>query len=564
MGRRAAFGGEAAGVSGLPADHYHRAPWALFAFFCSLYMLLSPGVLPNPDAGTRLLTALSLARRGSVVLHPADFPGLRLEGFEVEPTARGGYVEMFFEGQSLLLAPFVWVLDRFLGERVADFKKVCEFLAAAAFFPALSALTVVVFWYFLGLFSDHLRLNLAACGVFGASTCYLVYAFNGQHEAQVALLLLGHLAAMVVYSRGEHPGWLVLAGACLGAMVLLRAGAAHLAGVAVLWLAWEACRRRWGWMRWLRDEGLLLGSALVCFSPQFFFNAVKTGSFLSTHYRMRPEATAGVLSLPTLEGLDICLTAPAASLFLYNPVLLVSAAVFAVLLPRLAREEFFPALVYALASFAVLIHWRYWVHNISWGPRLFAHTAPLMVIPAWYALRRYPWRWLRWLVGLAFAIGAGVQFLGTLYPTELDYGANRMARGAIYGPCSRMAYVPLLRYRLGDLGELLFRREVFVPERFRRLPGAERWFVPQWWWVRLGSHPEYGVPRAMVAAGAGVEAAVLLLSGIWLARRLGGSGAGQDHYAVTHGGPQGEQDPLRQLEEAPVEAGPEEQPQVVG
>ncbi len=467
------------------------APALLFVFFACLYILVSPGVLNSPDAGTRLLTAIQLARTGSIEIADSDFPELDLSSFELARNRDGHWVEMFNEGQSLLLTPMVALL----GLRAwPDFKRTSEFVVAAGFFPLLSALTLVAFWYLLHTLSpDSPRENLVACLLLGAATPCLVYAYNGQHEMQLALLLILHTWALVLHGRAPRPGPLVAAGLCLGLILLLRYTCLPLAPVSGLWIAASYRGRPY---RAARAILLYATAGLLVYLPQLYWNYVKLGHLVGQPTELWGRGTSWLLSMPPLEGAQIFLLAPAESVFLYTPISLVSVWALFRLGWRFWQEEYAPLYLYVGALVSLVLCWVGWRDEIAWGPRLFVHVSFLLLLPTWLLLRLRPSKVLWSAVGLAAVIGALVQLLGTLYASENDYGALRAGPEA-YG-VARPSYVPYLAYRFRDLGQLLTRRQPFVPARFAGLERPQSWVVPQWWWVRLWAHPEYGVSRTLI------------------------------------------------------------------
>ncbi|MHB2020735.1 MAG: hypothetical protein ACYCW6_27670, partial [Candidatus Xenobia bacterium] len=208
-----------------------------------------------------------------------------------------------------------------------------------------------------------------------------------------------------------------------------------------------------------------------------------------------------------LGGLGVCLLSPGKSLFIFNPILLVSMVGLVLTARRIVKQEFFPILLYGTVNGIATLHLIHWVANgeISWGPRFFAHTIFIGILPAWYALHHVSRAWFRNLVLMAGIVGLAVQLLGTLYASELDYGAIRDDHSlyGVNGNAVAMSWVPILAWRAGDVATLIRRGHPFVPERFHAFKGSDKCIVPQWWCVRLWHFREYGVPRgAVLAAGA--------------------------------------------------------------
>lgn len=489
--------------------------WLLFGFFFSVYALFSPGALHNPDSGTRMLTAISLARRGSIEITDRDFPGVRLDSLEFGRNRHGHWVEMFNEGQSVLLAPWLAPLVYLADSHHVAVKKPAEFVTSTLVFPALSALVPVVLWWLLGLFAGGTRDRLLACMVLGLATPAVVYASNGQHEMQMAALVMGAFGAQILYLRTARKGWLVLDGALLGLVVFFRYSSAPLAVVFALALALALWRQGRGARRILADLAILTAVSLAVYAPQLYFNFVKTGSPFALPTSLWNRDASWIMSLPRAEGLAIMLFSPGESVFYYHPILLVSLALLPWVGRALLREGWTPPYVYAALLFAMVSGWIAWRAEISWGPRTLIHLGFLMVLPAWSALRQDSPRWAAPAVWTALVLGMVVNFLGTLYPAELDFGAQRVA--PVYGRAAAPAWVDYPRWRAADFLHTIRGEGVHTPERFARLADSRAYLTPQWWWIRLWKRPDYGVPGFAIVCGTAGLAILAALFGFGLA-----------------------------------------------
>lgn len=494
------------------SDGRWKTPVWLFLFFTSLYMLASPGVLNNPDAATRFLTAVSLARHGTIEL---DFPQTDLSRYETAQDPRGRWVELFSEGQSLLLAP---LLAPIVTIRPSVSDKTLEFLTASVFFPLMSALTIPMLLIFLRLFCADDRVNLTACLLFGGCTFYLVYAYNGHQEAQVALFLILHFYWLVRHFRQMKTRYLIYAAASLGYVILLRLNLGYYGFVSAFWLITVYRRDGLPWRRTLLALGLSIGTCLLVVAPQAAFNVVKTGHALELPFARRGIRVLWHYQGSFWRGISVCLWSPGKSLFLFNPILAVSLPLFVAALARIARTPFFPVFWYAVVHAAFTFPMIQWTERgeISWGARYFAHLMFVGVMPVWFAMQMRRSRRLMAAICVAGLLGAAVQLLGTLYAPELDYGAIRISDHA-YGHDPDLAWVSQLGYRADDLRHLIARAHCFVPQRFRDLPDADKYFVPQWWWARFLCRPAYGVTAAEVVSAMALLGLLLAASGWRLA-----------------------------------------------
>ena len=242
---------------------------------------------------------------------------------------------------------------------------------------------------------------LAGVATFLLATPALNYARTFFSEPLGALLLLAGLLLLIPRRGTAHLslGRVLLAGACLGAMIWIKpAFAVYLPvpGLLVLGLAILDFR---SWNLEGRSDSdpippkskiqnpksvLAAGACfavgpLIALAGQLAYNAVRYGNWLSNGY----EKEAG-FSTPLLEGLGGLLLSPGKSLILYAPVVLLAVPACW----RLARRGGLPGRVAVLliagetgAGLVLNAMWWAWTGNFAWGPRLIVPLLPLLVWP---------------------------------------------------------------------------------------------------------------------------------------------------------------------------------------
>jgi hypothetical protein len=502
-----------------PVHSKYRSHILIFLFFASFYTLLTPGVLNNPDAGTRLLTAMSLVRTGSIEMKQSEFPGIDLGAFETAKDKSGNWVEMFNEGQSLLLVPPVAVALAAARVSHQDPKKMCELVVALFVYPILSSCAVLAFYSFLSEFSRHEAPKIVACLLVGATSCWVVYSYNGQHELQVSALLLLQWIAIVRHLRSGNLSPLLLSALAAGGLLLLRYSMVPCVAVELVWLVSGYRASKLSPARAALNLSIFSLVVALTYTPQMYFNWAKGGGLFSPPVvSVWGRSAQWYMSLPILEGMRITLWSPSDSIFLYNPIVILGLILGLRYWKELVRSEYALIFFYGLLTYVILIHWIGWRDNIAWGPRLFVHLLPVFVTPVWYALEHQPSRWLTRTCFTLALFGFVIQILGTLYATETDYSAVRTGTIVEYGSEANLVNVSTISYRLQDFSEFIHERSTFTPARFSHLPHSDTFFVPQWWWIRFWTKPQYRVPHTLTFLLAGGLCCIFLASGRELIR----------------------------------------------
>jgi hypothetical protein len=193
----------------------------------------------------------------------------------------------------------------------------------------------------------------------------------------LALIVLGLLRWQGAAGARTLDGPL-LVGVGLGIAILFRADSLLLLAPLLLltpWVVPDGWRRPLAWVT-------AAGPVLPALAWTAFYSYQRSGTVVPQQYGIS-------FSTPLLHGLDGLLLSPGKSLFVFNPVLLISIP-GAVLLFRRHR-----GLTVLLGAFVVLrilfyARWRAWEGGVSWGPRFLMPCVVPLLLFAGEALRRIP------------------------------------------------------------------------------------------------------------------------------------------------------------------------------
>jgi hypothetical protein len=252
---------------------------------------------------------------------------------------------------------------------------------------------------------------LAVAATYLLATPALNYARTFFSEPAGGLLLLAALLLIIPRSSTEplRPRRALLAGACLGAMILFKpAFVVYLPapGLAVLWLAF---RRQGPGVRdqgsEVRDQGpvgegrgsmslqsiagrlsvvgLFAIGPIVGLLVQAGYDYLRYAPLPNAIFRTGYEKEPG-FSTPLLEGLGGILFSPGKSIFLYAPVLFLAPVGLWLMFRRGdASGKLTVALVLAEVAAGLVFNslWWAWTGNFAWGPRLIMPILPLLIWP---------------------------------------------------------------------------------------------------------------------------------------------------------------------------------------
>lgn len=406
-----------------------------------------------------------------------------------------------------------------------------------------------------------LRPALFVAAVFAVATP--VWPYSRTLYAEPSTIFLWLLALWALLASRDRPAWAALAGAALGASVLVKTP--NVVGVAVLVAAYVG----WGLSEGGRDltprppllpgegesfedegehehasgaRGLLAtplpvsgrgrgrGSALAV--PLLFFaalfvglNWLRFGDPLATGYGDGGERFVFdyAASLPAL------LVSPGKGLFVFAPALLVALAGW----PRFWRRHRDVAVLVAGLSLTNLLlygGWFMWWGGWSWGPRFLLPLVPFLLLPLAEVLT-HPGRLLLGATVLSVAAGVVINLLGAvvdfneylaallqhgiddraiiwspaLWPPAGHLALLRVGASDVAWSAPRLAWVPLLLATLAGVSLVVVARSMGAEEQGRAgegVPGRER-SAAVFRWPPM---------TAVVSAGVAVAALVVVLA----------------------------------------------------
>lgn len=307
------------------------------------------------------------------------------------------------------LDPLVWPLTSHLASSA------CGALICVIFFGLcrrLGAGAGLASWLTIGL---------------GLSTAVWVYSRYAYSDIVQAALVLALFRQLLRVADDPCRADALLLGLWGGLLVNAKAiYAVSLAGAALFLL--------WAYRQRLRQLVVIAGWGLLAFLPLLaallWYNYARWGDPLLTGYEGQLSRFSHESPWVALLGL---FTSPGKSLFLFNPVLVLSL----VGLPAFVRR--YPAMALAAAlvllpPIAVYSKLLNWTGGYCWGPRYLTYCIPLLLLPVVSLLARSTGRWSRRVVvGALLALlawGAVVQVLGNALYWDHFIRISKQARSA--------------------------------------------------------------------------------------------------------------------------------------
>jgi hypothetical protein len=406
------------------------------------------GELGTSDTQHRLQSAHAFWT-GEPEVSPNEYPDFGVRG-------RGGKVQSFYGiGQSLLMLP-ADIAGTFL-ERLPAFKEyngndpaVRNIIVSYTTNIFLNVLTALVCFRFLR------RLDFseaqAAAGVLAllVATTHLHYAQNMQENNYIFLLTFAGLSYQYEWLVSGSRRALAIGSAAFGLNLLTRltTGMDLVAGGLFILLAmlFEGARGRR-----LRDRCRAYLTVAVPIYLVFGFldrlyQFYRFGSFFNTYMSLVARETRQrdpslplnfPFTTPFHEGFLGALFAPAKSVFLFDPLLVVATLVVAVGWRRLTPS----VKAYTLATWILLLMYmafyaRYfvWAGDFAWGDRYVSSVAEMAALLAVPLLLRYRGQLGRvvWSVGVALiAIAIAIQFASVAFWLSLEeYQMDMLGRSS--------------------------------------------------------------------------------------------------------------------------------------
>jgi hypothetical protein len=345
-------------------------------------------------------------------------------------------------GQSLLMLPadlLSWpIVEHLHPGRLRDAVQVG--LVSYLTFPLLNACTVVLAYRLLmELGFSATESELGAIGLlFGTS--FLPYAQIQQENSLMFFSLIGGLLGNIRWLRTHDWRHLCLGAGCLGWGLLVRLPCIFDAFAVALFMLFSIMGRKQGRKEKLAESArfiLQFGSFYLPFIlADRFYQWVRFGSITSNYETIlaaQQRAADPLLppsfpfSTPFLDGFTGFLLSPAKSIFLFNPLLILSSVL--VLRYRNALRQnvklFFGigwlALFMQICFYARL---AFWGGDAAWGPRYVmseSQLVALIAIPALVRISRLiKSRFETLCYTILIALACVIQFAGCLYDYNLE------------------------------------------------------------------------------------------------------------------------------------------------
>ncbi len=290
-------------------------------------------------------------------------------------------------------------------------------------------------------------------------------------EPFTVLLLLLSFYAVFSYKKTGEGRWLLWAGLSLAIAVLTRI--ATLITVPILALYVLLIPKEGGWSQAFRNLVRVFSALIPVFAFLGFYNAYRFGNPLQTGYGKESFTN------PLLVGLYGFLFSSGKSVFLYNPILILS-IVSLVYFYRKYRDE---AIVFSLMAVAHVIFYATWAgwDGWFWGPRYLLAVVPFMTLPLGVFLEeKWPIFLKRVLAGL-LVLGFVVQIYALpvsyaryLYEMYIRYPEDYMQRIEFeprYSPL--VGQVQSISAVIGNMGRGNFLRTLAQEQKLQGLTEEE-------------------------------------------------------------------------------------------
>lgn len=373
----------------------------------ALYGLTYRGNIGVIDEATMLGVTVSLVERRTLALN-ALYPALLPWG---APVPFGPPGELLYAryglGQSLLALP-LYVAGGLLPFGGTFSLNGYPFAPLGPFFAALLLNSVATLLAVMGVFCVARALDASpraagwAALLYGVTTMAWPYAKTFYSGPTTAAALVWMVCFAVRYRRHERPRDGLLAGAALGAAILLRPINVLVIPALFAYLLPDDLRV-WRDPRALLRRWLAPGAFTLCgVAVQVWYNVFRFGRPFASGYE------PGLRFAPWEAWLGF-LVSPGRSVFLYNPLLLLAIPGAVMLARRLRRETVLLGAVSVGHAF-VYGFWHEWHAGQSLGPRYLLPALPLLtllVLPVLSRMDRTRWRWaVVGLGGLGFLVQA--------------------------------------------------------------------------------------------------------------------------------------------------------------
>jgi len=394
-----------------------------------LAFVVQSGELGSADTMHRLQTTHWLWTSQPQVF-PNEYPEFGLHG-------RGGQIFSWYGvGQSLLMLPAdlvaTWVAHWHVFSEYEDDPAVRSILVSYFTNILVSVLTALIAFRFLRQL--RFEVNEAVFGVLALLFCttHLHYTQNMQENNYIMLLTLVGFSFQYDWLRTGSGRALLVGSAALGLNLLTRVTTALdliAAGIFLLAVLWfEQIRGRELWRRVLAYSKVAVPVYALFGIIERLYNFYRFGSLTQTYipiFARELRAQDPTLpanfpwSTPFHEGVLGALFKPEKSIFLFDPLLILTIVLLVLLWKRVTSE----VRAYAVTSLLLLIgyisfyaRYTYWAGDFAWGDRYVSTAAEmvaLLAVPLLLRHRANLGRWV-WRGGIALIAASFIIQLASL------------------------------------------------------------------------------------------------------------------------------------------------------
>jgi hypothetical protein len=402
-----------------------------------LAFVVQSGELGTADTMHRLQTTHWLWTSQPQVF-PYEYPEFGLHG-------RGGRIYSWYGiGQSLLMLPAdlvaTWIAHWNIFSEYEDDPAVRSIIVSYSTSILVNVLTALIAFRLLRQL--HFSVKEAVAGVLALLLCttHLHYTQNMQENNYIMLLTLTGFSFQYEWLRTGSLRALLVGSAVLGLNLLTRVTTGldlMAAGVFLLALLWfEKTRGPALWQRLVAYCKIAIPVYASFALIERLYSFYRFGSFTQTYLPI--FARESRLQDPTLppnfpwstpfhEGVLGALFKPEKSVFLFDPLLVLTLVLLALLWKRLSPE----VRAYAVASLVLLIgyigfyaRYTYWAGDFAWGDRYVSTAAEMVALIAVPVLLQYranlsAWIWRGSIVLIAASLLIQIASLAFWLPLEI-------------------------------------------------------------------------------------------------------------------------------------------------
>jgi Dolichyl-phosphate-mannose-protein mannosyltransferase len=389
-----------------------------------LAFAVQSGELGTADAAHRLQTAHWLWTSEPQVL-PAEYPEFGLHG-------RNGRIYSWYGiGQSLLMLPSdivgTWISHWRVFADYEDDPSIRSIVVSYSTSILLNVLTALAAFRLLRQLQFNAREAILGVLALLFCTTHLHYTQNLQENSYIMLLSLIGFSFQYEWLRTGSNRALAIGSCALGLNLLTRITtgidlvAAGVFLLAVLWF--ERVRGRDLWHRFLAYCKIAAPAYAVFLFIERFYNLYRFGSWMGTYipiFAQEQRAQDPTLppnfpwSTPFHEGFLGALFKPEKSIFLFDPLIVLTLVLLVLLWKRLSvevRAYAIGALFLLLGCIGFYARYTYWAGDFAWGDRYVSTAVEMVALLGVPLLLRYRselstlvWRAGLFLIAASFVI----------------------------------------------------------------------------------------------------------------------------------------------------------------